>query len=83
MLIFGFGLIAGLVLTPRAQHLFATAGCGSAGALAFSLFLPNLLWNIQHHFPFLEMQDNIRRSGRNVRLTLALLRPGNRSPCCR
>ena len=42
-----------------------------AGLLAFLLFLPNLLWNIQHHFPFLELQENIRRSGRNVSLSLA------------
>ena len=40
-----------------------------AGALAFLLFLPNLLWNIQHHFPFLELQENIRRDGRNVSLS--------------
>jgi hypothetical protein len=38
--------------------------------LAFLLFLPNLLWNIQHHFPFLELQENIRRDGRNVSLSL-------------
>jgi hypothetical protein len=30
--------------------------------------LPNLIWNIQHHFPFLEEQANIRRSGRDVAL---------------
>ena len=36
--------------------------------LAFLLFLPNLLWNVQHHFPFLELQANIRRSGRDVPL---------------
>jgi hypothetical protein len=28
--------------------------------------LPNLVWNIQHHFPFLELQSNIRQDGRNV-----------------
>jgi hypothetical protein len=33
------------------------------------MFLPNLVWNYQHHFPFLELQANIRRSGRNVELT--------------
>jgi len=33
------------------------------------IFLPNLLWNIQHHFPFLELQENIRRSGGNVGLS--------------
>jgi hypothetical protein len=37
--------------------------------LAFLLFLPNLLWNIYQHFPFLELQENIRRDGRNVSLS--------------
>jgi hypothetical protein len=35
------------------------------------LFLPNLLWNVQYHFPFLELQENIRRYNRNVSLSLA------------
>jgi len=34
-----------------------------------AVFPPNLIWNIQHHFPFLELQANIRRSGRNVDLS--------------
>jgi hypothetical protein len=29
-------------------------------SIAFLIFLPNLLWNIQIHFPFLELQANIR-----------------------
>jgi hypothetical protein len=69
MLIFGFALVAGLALTPQRKHLFSR-WLWLAGALAFLLFLPNLLWNIQHHFPFLELQENIRRDGRNVSLTI-------------
>ena len=38
------------------------------GAIAFLIFLPNLIWNIQHHFPFLELQANIRANGRDVPL---------------
>jgi len=68
MLLFGFGLIAGLVLTP-ARRLLGTRWFWLAGGLAFVIFLPNLLWNIRNHFPFLELQENIRRSGRNVHLT--------------
>ena len=68
MLIFGFALIAGLVLTPQRKHLFSR-WLLLGGVLAFLLFLPNLLWNIQHHFPFLELQENIRRDGRNVSLS--------------
>lgn len=69
MLIFGFALVAGLVLTPQRKHLF-NRWLVLAGLLAFVLFLPNLLWNIQHHFPFLELQENIRRDNRNVSLSL-------------
>src|SRR5260370_22184875 len=69
MLIFGFALVAGLGLTPQRKHLFSR-WLWLARALAFLLFLPNLLWNIQHHFPFLEVQENIRRDGRNVSLTI-------------
>src|SRR5258707_13548672 len=39
------------------------------GLLDFLIFLPNLIWNIQHHFPFFELLANIRRNGRNVPLT--------------
>ena len=67
MLIFGAGVVAGLLLTPQ-RRLLASPWLWIAGAIAFLIFLPNLLWNIQQHFPFLELQANIRRSGRNVPL---------------
>src|SRR6185369_7541563 len=65
MLIFGSGIVAGLILT-RERRAFRSSWIWAGGALAFLIFLPNLLWNVQHHFPFLELQENIRRSGRNV-----------------
>jgi hypothetical protein len=68
MLIFGFALIAGLLLT-RQRKFMRSPWFWMAGALAFLIFLPNLIWNIQHHFPFLELQANIRRSGRNADLS--------------
>jgi hypothetical protein len=68
MLIFGAGIVIGLLLTQQ-RRVFASPWLWIAGAIAFFIFLPNLLWNIQHHFPFLELQANIRRSGRDVRLT--------------
>ena len=69
MLIFGFGLVAGLILT-RDRRWLRSPWFWVGGTIAFLLFLPNLLWNIQNHFPFLELQANIRRSGRDVRLSL-------------
>jgi hypothetical protein len=73
MLLFGFALIAGLLLTPQ-RKLMRSRWFWMAGGVALLVFLPNLLWNVQHHFPFLELQQNIRRSGRNVDMSpLSLL----------
>jgi hypothetical protein len=68
MLIFGAGVVAGLLLTPQ-RRFFASPWIWIAGLIAFLIFLPNLLWNIQHHFPFLEIQANIRARGRDVSLS--------------
>jgi 4-amino-4-deoxy-L-arabinose transferase-like glycosyltransferase len=67
MLMFGFGIVAGLLPTPE-RRLLRTKWLWIGGLAAFLIFLPNLLWNVQHHFPFLELQANIRRSGRDVNL---------------
>ena len=67
MAIFGFGLLAGLLLTAQ-RPLLASRWFWIGGAVALLIFLPNLLWNLHHHFPFLELQKNIQRSGRNVAL---------------
>jgi hypothetical protein len=68
MLIFGFALVAGLLLT-RDRGLLFNRWLLLGGAIAVLLFLPNLIWNIQHHFPFIEEQQNISRSGRDVHLS--------------
>jgi 4-amino-4-deoxy-L-arabinose transferase-like glycosyltransferase len=68
MLIFGFGMVIGLVLT-RERRSFRSRWIWLGGLLALLIFLPNLIWNIQHHFPFLELQRNIRNDGRNVMLS--------------
>ncbi|HUI80586.1 MAG TPA: glycosyltransferase family 39 protein [Bryobacteraceae bacterium] len=65
--LFGAGLVLGVLLSPQRSAL-ARPWIWVGGAIAFLLFLPNLLWNVQHHFPFLELQANIRRVGRDVPL---------------
>ncbi len=65
MLLFGFAMIAGLMLTPE-RRLLATRWFIFGGLVAFAIFLPNLIWQIQHHFPHIEMLANIKRNGRNV-----------------
>jgi hypothetical protein len=65
MAVFGVGVVVGLLLTPQRKAL-AHKWIWLAGALAFAIFLPNLLWNFRHHWPFLELMRNIRASGRDV-----------------
>jgi len=36
------------------------------GAVAFLIFLPNLIWNIQNHWPFLELMRNIHATSKDV-----------------
>jgi 4-amino-4-deoxy-L-arabinose transferase-like glycosyltransferase len=68
MLIFGFSFVVGLILTSE-RRCFRSPWFWLGGLLALLIFLPNLLWNIQNHFPFLELQANIRADGRNVALS--------------
>ena len=65
--VFAFGLLAGLLLTPQRRLLF-TPWLFAGGGAALLIFMPNLLWNIQHHWPFLELMHNIRTSGKDVAL---------------
>ena len=67
MLIFGAGIVVGMLLTPQRRSLLSP-WIWIGGAIAFLIFVPNLLWNVRHHFPFLELQANIRRIGRDVPL---------------
>jgi len=59
IVMFLFGLVVGLVFTP-ARKWFGTWQLWAAGALAMLIFAPNLIWEIVHHFPFLEWQKYIR-----------------------
>jgi hypothetical protein len=64
-LFFGFAVLISVVLTENRREL-AKPWLWIAGAIAFALFLPNLVWQIQHHFPTLEDLENVRREGKNV-----------------
>ena len=65
---FATGVVAGLLLTEH-RTMFLKPWIWLGGLLGFLIFLPNLIWNIQHHFPFFELLANIRHNGRNVPLT--------------
>ena len=68
MAIFGLGVVVGLLATEQ-RKAFAQKWIWIGGAIALVLFLPNVLWNVQHHWPFVELMHNIAASGRDVRLS--------------
>jgi 4-amino-4-deoxy-L-arabinose transferase-like glycosyltransferase len=63
--IFILALLLGLLLTSQRRLLFTKWIFAGAG-IAFLIFFPNLIWNIQHHWPFLELMHNIRVTGKDV-----------------
>jgi hypothetical protein len=67
--VFGFGMVIGLFLTAQ-RRIFLNPGIWLGGLIAFLIFLPNLLWNVHYHWPFLELMHNIRAEGRDVILPL-------------
>lgn len=67
MLFFGFGFMVGLLLTPERSFL-RTPWIWLGGLLALLIFAPNLIWEVHHGFPTIELLRNVQRSGRNVSL---------------
>jgi|HubBroStandDraft_1064217.scaffolds.fasta_scaffold36537_3 hypothetical protein len=67
--VFGLGMVVGLLLTAQ-RRVFLNPWIWLGGLAAFLIFLPNLLWNIHNHWPFVELMHNIRADGRDVVLPL-------------
>jgi hypothetical protein len=66
--VFGLGIVAGLLLTKE-RDAFLGKWIWLGGLLALLVFLPNLLWSIQNHWPFAQNMAHIRASGRDIRLS--------------
>lgn len=62
---FTAGVVLGLIVTPARKFIF-TRWMWFGAAAALAIFLPNLIWLVQNHFPFLELMRNVRASGRDV-----------------
>jgi len=58
MLFFGSGIAIGLLLTP-ARKQFARFEIWAALAIAFVIFLPNLLWEVHHGFPTIALLHTV------------------------
>lgn len=65
IIIFASALLAGLLLTSQ-RKILLTPWILAGGAIAFLIFLPNLFWNIQNDWPFLELMRNVRATGKDV-----------------
>jgi hypothetical protein len=65
---FGCGVVAGLLLTKE-RKAFAGKWIWIGVLIALVIFLPNLIWNVRHDFPFLQLMRNIRESGRDLPFT--------------
>lgn len=59
------GLLVGVLLTPH-RHFLKSRYLWLGVLACAAISLPNLLWQIQNHFPFLELIHNIRMSQRDV-----------------
>jgi len=65
--VFGAGMAVGLLATRQRRFLTSRWIWMGAGA-ALLIFLPNLVWNVENHWPFAELMRNIRSDGRDVQL---------------
>jgi len=62
---FGFAVAVAVLLTHHRRE-FAKQWIWIAFAISLAVFLPNIIWQIRHHFPTIEDLENVRRSGKNV-----------------
>jgi len=65
MIFLAAGLVFGLLITKE-RRMLKTKWFLAGLAVAFLLFLPNLLWLVHHNFPFLEFERNSRMSGSRI-----------------
>jgi hypothetical protein len=67
MAFFAVAVAAAVLLTPQRRAL-RSPWLWLGALLAGLIFLPNLVWVFQHHFPHFEMLANVKREGRDVSL---------------
>jgi hypothetical protein len=64
---FLLSLIAGLLVTPT-RRLILTKWFWIAAVIALLIFLPDLIWQVQNHFPTFEALRNVKATHKNVEL---------------
>ena len=68
---FGVAVVVALLLTPE-RRCFRQKWIWLGGLIEFLIALPNLIWQVQHHWPTWELLNNVARSGKNI-----VLNPGD------
>jgi hypothetical protein len=68
-LVFGFAVVAGLLLTP-ARKLLLSKWLWLGGLVALVVFLPNILWQVAHGWPTVEV---LRNADKNQNLPISPL----------
>src|SRR5271157_5144285 len=66
--VLGFAIVVGLLLT-RQRRFLSSKWMWLGGFAALLIFLPNLLWNVAHDWPFVQLMRNIKAEGRDVILS--------------
>lgn len=65
MMFFGSAIAIALLLTAHRRE-FLKPWMWLGIAAMFALAAPNIVWQVQHHFPMLEDMENVRRTHKNV-----------------
>lgn len=68
MAFFGIGIALAILFTPERSHL-SRPWIWLGGLVALIVTSPNLLWQVQHGWPTLELLQNIAQSDKNVVLS--------------
>lgn len=68
MVFFGFAIVAGLLLTNK-RKVFLDKYFWAGGVIAFLIFLPNIIWQINNDFATLELLQNVQKTGKNVEMS--------------
>lgn len=68
MVFFGIAIVVGLLLT-KDRKAFLNKYFWLGGAIAFLIFLPNIVWQFQNNFATLELLQNVQKTGKNVVMT--------------
>lgn len=65
LVFFGFALVVGLLLT-QTRKVLLDKYFWLGGVIAFLIFLPNIIWQVQNDFATLELLRNVQKTGKNI-----------------